>query len=106
MALVTGAAHGLGAATARALAARGCVVAAADIDAEGAEAAAAGCRAATPESFAVVVDLSAADGPGRMVEACLARAGRIDVLSGRSVSRRCRSLRGGRCGTLYCTPTA
>lgn len=80
VALVTGAAQGLGAASALALAARGCRVAIADIDGVGAEAVAARCRAAGREALAIAVDLGLHDGPERMIEACAAWAGRIDVL--------------------------
>jgi NAD(P)-dependent dehydrogenase (short-subunit alcohol dehydrogenase family) len=74
--LVTGGARGLGAAVCRQLAARGEVVAVADLDAQGAQAVADGC----PNGFALAVDLATAQGPAWMVEETLRRAGRLDVL--------------------------
>ena len=80
VALVTGAAAGLGRAVALALAARGARVVAADIDAAGADAAARDCAAAGGQGTPVPVDLAAPAGPADMVAAALAAAGRIDVL--------------------------
>ncbi len=80
VALVAGGAQGLGASTARLMAARGWVVAIADINGEGAEETAAACRALTPGAVAIPVDLSSADGPEAMVAQTLAAAGRLDVL--------------------------
>jgi NAD(P)-dependent dehydrogenase (short-subunit alcohol dehydrogenase family) len=77
VALVTGGARGLGAAVCRQLAARGEIVAVADIDAGGAETVAKACGDA---AFAVQVDLGTAEGPARMVEETVRRAGRLDVL--------------------------
>lgn len=77
VALVTGGAGGLGAAVCRQLAARGEVVAVADVDATGAEAVARACGDA---AFALPVDLARADGPAWMVEETVRRAGRLDVL--------------------------
>lgn len=76
-ALVTGGARGLGAAVCRQLAARGEVVAVADVDQQGAEAVAKACG---HDAFALPVDLATADGPAAMVEAVALRAGRLDVL--------------------------
>jgi NAD(P)-dependent dehydrogenase (short-subunit alcohol dehydrogenase family) len=75
--LITGGARGLGAAVCRQMAARGVVVAVADIDAASAQAVAAACGHA---AFAVGVDLAAADGPAEMVNVVTRRAGRLDVL--------------------------
>jgi NAD(P)-dependent dehydrogenase (short-subunit alcohol dehydrogenase family) len=80
VALITGGAQGLGAASALALAGRGCIVAVADVNADGAEQVAARCRLAAPSSFAVAIDLRSADGPQRMVAETARRAGSIDVL--------------------------
>src|SRR5690242_7821830 len=77
VAIVTGAAQGLGAAVCHALAQRGWVVAAADVNAEGAEAVARGCGAS---AFAIAVDLAAANGPQSMVDVCMQRTRRIDAL--------------------------
>ena len=76
-ALVTGGARGLGAAVCRQLAARGEVVAVADIDRAAAEAVAKTCGDA---AFAIVVDLASADGLASMVEETVRRTGRLDVL--------------------------
>jgi 3-oxoacyl-[acyl-carrier protein] reductase len=86
VALVTGGAQGLGAATAVALAARGWSVAVADIDAEGARRTVTSCEpvaqiAAAPASaFSIAVDLATGDGPRRVVDETLRRFGRLDVL--------------------------
>lgn len=77
VALVSGGAQGLGAAVCRQLAARRWTVAVADVDAAGAEAVAKACG---DGAFPVVVDLAAADGPARMVDEAVRRAGRLDVL--------------------------
>jgi NAD(P)-dependent dehydrogenase (short-subunit alcohol dehydrogenase family) len=77
VALVTGGARGLGAAVCRQLAARGQVVAVADLDAGGAETVAKTCGGA---AFALTVDLATADGPAWMIEETVRRAGRLDVL--------------------------
>jgi NAD(P)-dependent dehydrogenase (short-subunit alcohol dehydrogenase family) len=75
--LVTGGARGLGAAVCRQLAARGEVVAVADVDAGGAEVVAKACGEG---SFALPVDLGTAEGPTRMVDETVRRASRLDVL--------------------------
>jgi len=75
--IVTGAAQGLGAAVCQALAKRGWIVAAADINAEGAEAVAQACGAG---AFAIAVDLATAKGPQTMVDTCMQRTRRIDAL--------------------------
>jgi 3-oxoacyl-[acyl-carrier protein] reductase len=80
VALVVGGAQGLGAASARKLARRGMTVAIADINLEGAERVAAACRAETPRSFSIAVDLADAQGPDQMVKQVLARADRLDVV--------------------------
>lgn len=78
--LVSGGAGGLGAAAARALAARGCAVAVADRDLEGAARVAEACRARVPECFAIGVDLATAEGPERMVEEAALGLGGLDAL--------------------------
>ena len=75
--LVTGGGRGLGAAVCRQIAARDHVVAVADLDQANAEAVAKACGKA---AFAVPVDLATANGPAAMVDAVVARAGRLDVL--------------------------
>lgn len=86
VALVTGSAQGLGAATALMLSARGWAVVVADIDEAGARRTAASCNQSTragsalSESFAISVDLATADGPQRMVAETLQRFDRLDVL--------------------------
>jgi NAD(P)-dependent dehydrogenase (short-subunit alcohol dehydrogenase family) len=75
--LIGGGAHGLGAASAEALAARGCRVAVADLDAAAAAAVAGRCGGG---AFPLTVDLATAEGPAAMVEAALATAGRLDAL--------------------------
>lgn len=80
VALVSGGAGGLGAAVCRGLARRGTIVLVADRDEEGAEACAAGCRELGAEAHGVVADLATEEGPEAMVEAAVARCGRLDVL--------------------------
>jgi 3-oxoacyl-[acyl-carrier protein] reductase len=80
VALIAGGAQGLGAASACLLAQRGCTVAVADINGEGAEQVAASCRSHTPSSFALAVDLAKADGPQLMVDSTIEKAGHIDIL--------------------------
>jgi NAD(P)-dependent dehydrogenase (short-subunit alcohol dehydrogenase family) len=75
--LVTGGAQGLGAAVCRQMAARGWAVGVADVNPAGAEAVAKACGDA---AFAIAVDLATAEGPARMVEETVRRAGRLDVL--------------------------
>jgi NAD(P)-dependent dehydrogenase (short-subunit alcohol dehydrogenase family) len=75
--LVTGGAQGLGAAVCRQMAARGWVVAVADINEAGALEVARSCGEA---AFAVPVDLASTDGPAWMVEETVRRGGRLDVL--------------------------
>jgi NAD(P)-dependent dehydrogenase (short-subunit alcohol dehydrogenase family) len=74
VAIITGSGHGLGAETARVLAAQGAKVAIADIAIEAARSVAAG------QALAVQVDLMSEHAIKSMVDAVVARFGRIDVL--------------------------
>ena len=86
VALVTGGAQGLGAATAVALVTRGCSVAVADIDEAGARRTAELCERLRPavsvsaRAFPIVVDLATPDGPQSMVDEACRRLERLDVL--------------------------
>lgn len=80
VALVTGAARGLGRAIARGLADHGADVALSDRDASGVEDAATEIRALGRRSLAVGCDISDETQVARMVESTLAEFGRIDVL--------------------------
>jgi NAD(P)-dependent dehydrogenase (short-subunit alcohol dehydrogenase family) len=81
VAIVTGAASGMGAAAARALAREGARVVAADLDLAAAEATAAQMAAGGGEALAVEVDVSRAADVRRMVGAAVDRFGTIDVLA-------------------------
>jgi 3-oxoacyl-[acyl-carrier protein] reductase len=80
VALVTGAAGGIGAATARRLAAEGAAVALADVDAGAAERVAAELGGQGATATAHAADVSSADEVEAMVGAVLAAHGRLDVL--------------------------
>lgn len=80
VALVTGAAAGLGRATAERLAALGAKVALVDVAAQGLEDAAAAIRAAGGEALVLQMDLSERANCAKAVEATLARFGRLDAL--------------------------
>ena len=75
-AIVTGAATGIGEAIARRLAAAGAVIAAVDVDLDGARAVAASIDGA----FALAVDVAEVDSISAAVRDILARTGRIDIL--------------------------
>lgn len=79
-ALVTGAAAGLGRATALRLAQAGADVCLVDINAEGLEATAAAIRALGVRALPYPVDLAVASGCGAAVAATLAAFGRLDAL--------------------------
>jgi 3-oxoacyl-[acyl-carrier protein] reductase len=81
VALVCGSSRGLGRAVAEELAAEGASVALCARSADELEAAAAAISEATgAEVTAVAADLAAAGGPARVVESCVERFGRLDVL--------------------------
>jgi NAD(P)-dependent dehydrogenase (short-subunit alcohol dehydrogenase family) len=80
VAIVTGSGHGLGAETARVLAAQGAKLAIIDIHLEAAQSVVAEIEAAGGQALAVQVDLMSEDAIKAMVEAVVARFGRIDVL--------------------------
>ena len=79
VALVTGAASGIGRATALAFADRGARVVAADRDADGNEATACAIRDRGAEALALTVDVSDAEAVSRMIARISAEFGRLDV---------------------------
>ena len=80
VAVVTGAASGIGRALAEAFAAAGSAVVVADLDAAEAEVVAAGIRAAGGDAHAVHVDVTDASAVDRLAATTLERFGRVDVL--------------------------
>ena len=80
VAIVTGAARGIGAATARRLAASGAAVLVADIDAPGGEAAAAAITAAGGRAAFQLADVAVEADIQAMVAAAVTRWGRLDIL--------------------------
>ena len=80
VAIVTGSGHGLGAETARVLAAQGARVAVVDVDLEAAQGVAAEIEVAGGQALAIRVDLTSEDDIKAMAAAVVARFGRIDVL--------------------------
>jgi NAD(P)-dependent dehydrogenase (short-subunit alcohol dehydrogenase family) len=80
VAIVTGAASGVGAASAQTLAARGAAVVVADIDASGAERVAEAIRTAGGRAIASVVDVAEEAQVAAMVETARREFGGVDVL--------------------------
>lgn len=80
VALVTGAASGIGAATARRLAAEGAAAVVTDVDAEQGERVAAGILADGGKAYFTPLDVSSAADWARVREQILAAYGRLDVL--------------------------
>ncbi|PZQ59989.1 MAG: NAD(P)-dependent oxidoreductase [Phenylobacterium zucineum] len=80
VALVTGAASGMGKATAEVFAAEGAHVAVTDLSAEACEAVVAGIKAAGGSAEAWPLDVSSPDAIEAVVEAIAARFGRLDII--------------------------
>jgi 2-hydroxycyclohexanecarboxyl-CoA dehydrogenase len=80
IAVVTGAASGIGRATAQALAAAGATVVVADIDRDGGEAAAAALRETGSPAVFMVVDLTDAASIGGFAQELAAQLGAVDIL--------------------------
>ncbi len=80
VALVTGAGRGIGAATARRLAAEGARVVVNDRDAEPCEATAAALREDGAEALAIALDITAEDAGERLVAAALDAWGAVDIV--------------------------
>jgi 3-oxoacyl-[acyl-carrier protein] reductase len=80
VAIVTGAAQGIGAATSRRLAAEGAAVAVLDRNADGASATADAIRAGGGNALALACDVSSATSVAAAVAAVVAEHGRVDVL--------------------------
>jgi 2-keto-3-deoxy-L-fuconate dehydrogenase len=78
--VITGAASGIGAATARAFAAQGAVVYAADLDGAGAERLAAELRAGGADVTALPLDVTSAEAVDAAFRAVIQRSGRVDAL--------------------------
>ena len=80
VAIVTGAAQGIGAATARRLAAEGATVAVLDRNEEGATATAEAIVAAGGDAFGLGCDVSSAESVATAVDEVVSRHGHLDVL--------------------------
>jgi NAD(P)-dependent dehydrogenase (short-subunit alcohol dehydrogenase family) len=80
VAVITGAASGIGLASARRFAAEGARVAMGDVDAAGGERAEAEIHAAGGDAFFVPTDVSSAADVQALIEAAVARYGKLDVI--------------------------
>jgi NAD(P)-dependent dehydrogenase (short-subunit alcohol dehydrogenase family) len=80
IALVTGAAHGIGRVISTRLAAEGAAVAVIDLDADGAEATSAAIRDAGGRAFAATADITDMEGLAAAVDAVEAALGPVDIL--------------------------
>lgn len=80
VALITGGAHGLGAATCVAMAKRGVHLIIADIDQPAAETTVATCREIGVKAHFIHTDLAQTDGPARLVSAAHSQWQRLDIL--------------------------
>ncbi len=80
VAIITGAARGIGEATAWAFARRGAAVAIVDINEEGAEKVASNIRSQSLKALAVTTDISENEAVDNMVNQVLQEFGRIDIL--------------------------
>jgi NAD(P)-dependent dehydrogenase (short-subunit alcohol dehydrogenase family) len=88
VAVVTGAAQGIGAASARALAANGAAVAVGDIDADGAEGVAAEIREQGGQAVAVTVDAGNEDSVAALMATTVAAFGGLDVVHNNALAPR------------------
>lgn len=93
IAIITGSASGIGAATASAFAREGARVAVADVNLEAAERHAASLRAAGGKAIAVHVDLGEEASIVRMIDATVAAFGGLDVLHNNAADTRLSSTR-------------
>jgi len=80
VAIVTGAAHGMGEAEARLFAQEGAKVVVADVLGEQAEAVAADIRAGGGEAIAATIDVTSEPAWVALIEKTVARYGRLDIL--------------------------
>lgn len=92
VAIVTGAAHGIGAACARAYAEAGAVVVVSDVDVVGGEATAAAIRASGGAASFMACDVSRAGDCAALVRESAAAHGRIDILHANAGIELCRSI--------------
>ncbi len=92
VAIVTGAAHGIGAACARAYAEAGAVVVVSDVDVAGGEATAAAIRAEGGVASFMACDVSRAPACAALVRESVAAHGRLDILHANAGIELCRSV--------------